>query len=94
MEITTDILNWALSNGPLGIVTLVAIFLGVLVWTERRKTDSSIPEVSDVKELIKDYEQLSKDYHETAVTLARTMERLAVLLDERTRRQNGGNGSR
>ena len=94
MEITTDILNWALSNGPLGIVTLVAIFLGVLVWTERKRSASvNIPEVSDVKELVKDYEKLSKDYHETAVTLARTMERLAVLLDERTRRQNG-NGSR
>jgi len=85
------VLDWVLANGTAGILGAICLFLGWLVWTERfqaKKSDSA--STTEIKEIIRDYERLIHDYHEVAINIARSVERLTTLLDERTRRQNNG----
>jgi hypothetical protein len=81
----TKLLEWAVSNGPLGIVAAIAAFLAWLVYLDKKKPEGV--NISELKDLIHDYERVTDDYHEVAVHIARSLERLATLLDERTRRQ-------
>jgi Na+-transporting methylmalonyl-CoA/oxaloacetate decarboxylase gamma subunit len=93
VEELLKLIEWATSNGPLGVVLVLAIILAVVIWTLVRAQvrvgrSPEVATIEELKELVADYERLTNDYHEVAVNIAKTMERLTTLLDERTRRQD------
>lgn len=59
----------------------VVAFLGWFVLKDRNKSQSSHSALPE------DYENIIDRYHEALIDNTRTIERLAVLLEERTRRQ-------
>ena len=66
--------------GPLAIGWIVAIFLAWRVFTERDKPSDTF----------KAYKDICEDYHAAIVENTRVTERLALLIEERTRRVTNG----
>jgi hypothetical protein len=72
--------KWFLQEfGPIAIGWLVAGFLGY-----RILTDASANKISN-KDVLDDFHDLVAAYHAAVVQSTKTMERLAVLIEERTR---------
>jgi hypothetical protein len=64
-----------------GAAALPYMFGALLVWLVLRDRDGRATTVSP------EYSQLINQYHEAVVDVTKTIERLAVLIEERTRRQ-------
>jgi hypothetical protein len=67
--------------GPLAVGWVVACFLGWVVFYERKKPEARL----DVYEARQ--QKILDDYHDAIVAVTRAIEHLAVLIEERTRRQ-------
>lgn len=68
---TNDVLTL---YGPLGIGWIVAAGLGWMVFQDRKKKDHP-------------YEKILESYYEVIIANTRAMERLATIIEERTRRR-------
>lgn len=85
MELT-ELLKWLFDTyGAPALLPTVAAFLG---WLAIKEISSAMKERRQAQEIsIKDYQELMGRYHDAIVQCTRSMERLSVLIEERTARQ-------
>jgi hypothetical protein len=82
-----ETVKWALQEfGPIAIGWLVAGYLGYRVLTDasHARRESTADKITN-KDVLDDFHDLVAAYHIAVVDCAKTMERLAVLIEERTR---------
>jgi hypothetical protein len=82
-----ETVKWFLQEfGPIAIGWLVAGYLGYRVLTDASaaRNESAANKITN-RDVLEDFQNLVAAYHAAVVQSTKTMERLAVLIEERTR---------